>query len=484
MNSIERAPERVTNHRGIVRRLPLQLVCILIVSAGAQLALAVRFFGFMTGDDVEVLAEAFRVATGFRYRAWDIRNLFIPDFVVAPPIRVAVMLGVSSVRVLAVIATLPFIGAHAVSTILVQKLALRFTRDDGASIAAAALFALHWIPLGFGSTVYPRTLATTAVLAAVYLLLCRSSRAAGLVAGALAAVAFADRFSEVVFLLPLAIVARRRVVWLLAGFASVVFVTIGFYDAVTWGEWFGSLRKFAQLTFIESDFASRVKHQSSLWYLLTLPRWLSPFLIPLMWSGLRREVPGEGLRPSSEAVTIAMFVVVPLVAFSAVAHKELRYLHGVLPWVALLGAMGLARFGRIAGMSLVAGSIIWQLYGLNTFAKKSMPAVVAAGQLGKDASVDTVAMSQLWAYGDRLYFGDRMQVVDVGTPPVRLREGLHADAICLYERDVVPEIEVALGEAGFRKSVILRSGRARAVVVYRRRAASAAVSETSDRARR
>src|SRR5207253_4172778 len=57
--------------------------------AAAQLWLAHRYFGFLTGDEVEVLAEAFRVARGFHYRAWEIRNLFVPDFVVAPAIRIA-----------------------------------------------------------------------------------------------------------------------------------------------------------------------------------------------------------------------------------------------------------------------------------------------------------------------------------------------------------------------------------------------------------
>src|SRR2546428_6678663 len=51
-----------------------------------QLFLAHRFFGFLTGDDVEVLEEAFRRAIGFPFSPWDIRSLSVPDFVVAPAV--------------------------------------------------------------------------------------------------------------------------------------------------------------------------------------------------------------------------------------------------------------------------------------------------------------------------------------------------------------------------------------------------------------
>ena len=54
-----------------------------------QFFLAHRYFGFLTGDEVEVLGEAFRRARGFAYWPWGIRNLFVPDFVVAPFVWVA-----------------------------------------------------------------------------------------------------------------------------------------------------------------------------------------------------------------------------------------------------------------------------------------------------------------------------------------------------------------------------------------------------------
>ena len=413
----------------------------------AQFALAHHFFGFLTGDDVEVLAEAFRVATGFHYRAWDIRNLFVPDFVAAPPIWIGAKLGIGDVHTLTLLATIPFALAFALTTWLVFKLAKHFGAPP---MIAAALFALHWIPLGFGSTVYPRTIATLCIVAAVFAI----TRNAPVAAGALAAIAFADRYSEIVFLVPLMVLAGRHALHVLGAFVVTVAVVVGLYDWLTWGEPFGSLIRFARLTLLEPDFASRVKYQGPFWYVTAMPRWLPLTLLPLLWRG----------RPF-------WFVVFPLIALSIPAHKELRYVHGVIPFVAIAAAIGFAQFKRPVATTLVAMSIMWQLYGLHHFARKSMPAVLAAERLGADPQLRTIVVSQFWAYGDRLYFTDRKAVIDVGTPP-RIddltRVVPHADAVCLYESQMTAEIAGVLQRNGFRRFDRIRWRRARTVVVFGR----------------
>ncbi|HSP35177.1 MAG TPA: hypothetical protein VLU46_12740, partial [Thermoanaerobaculia bacterium] len=389
------------------------LGALILVTGTAELWLAWRYFGFLTGDDAEIVAEAFRVATGFRYRAWDIRCVFVPDTIYAPLVWLGSHAGIADVRTLVVIATIPSILATAISTIAVYALAMRWTADRQVARAAAALFALHWIPLGFASTVYPRTIATAAILCALLVL---ETGWPAWIAGALCGLAFADRFSEIVFLVPLLIVARRRAWSVAAGFLATVVLIVGLDDYLVWGEWFGSLRNFAALTIVQSDFASRVKHQSVFWYVLMLPRWISPALWPFFWIARRQW-------------RAAIFVVIPLVALSAIAHKELRYLAGVVPFAMLVAAIGFASMrSRRLAVALLAIAIVWQLYGLNFLRAKSMAAVEAAQMLGADRQVTTVAMSQLWAYGDRLYVTDRMNVVDLGTPPDLRRLG-HPDAV-------------------------------------------------------
>jgi len=427
-----------------------------VATAVAELWLAWRYFGFLTGDDVEILAEAFRVATGFKYRAWDIRCLFVPNVIIAPLVWLGAKLGVRDVRTLVVLATIPSIIATAVSTLIVPALAAQWTSDRRVARAAALLFAWHWLALGFASTVYPRTIATACVLTALWLIGWGNGPSAGFFAGVLCAIAFADRFSEIVFLIPILIEARRRAWIVLLGFASAVILIVGLYDYVTWGEWFGSIRKFGALTLVRSDFASRLKQQSAFWYLLNIARWLSPALLPFLWFTRRR-------------TTAWSFVLIPLVLLSFIPHKELRYLQGVIPFVMLLAAMGFSAMSRRGfAVALLAIGIVWNLYGLRFLARKTMPAVEAAQMLRRDPSVNTVAMSQLWAYGDRLYFTDRMEVRDVGTPPRDLAAAIHAaDAVCLYESDLAPEIVRMLRDSGFAQERVFRHEPARAVVVFR-----------------
>jgi hypothetical protein len=425
-----------------MRRGVTALVCVVVA---AQLWLAQRYFGFLTGDEVEVLGEAFRRAAGFAYQPWEIRNLLVPDVMVAPLVRLSACLGFDQTSQMIFAATLPFIALTALTVWLIYRIG---------GFLPALLFAAHWIPLGFGSTPYPRTLAMCCVVAAA-LIVERWPFAAGLLAG----LAFADRFSEVVFVIPLLIVARRRVAVFGGAVLSIAFA--GAYDWLTYGAPFSSFLSFARLTVVEPDFASRVKYQAPWWYLSNLTRWLAPTLLPALWVARRHR--------------LWWFVLIPLAAFSAVRHKELRYLEALIPFVMIIAASGLAilaRRNRALAIALLAVSVAWNLYGIRYFARKSQPAVMAARDLGEDPSVRIVVLSQMWAFGDRLYLGQRMQVRDVGTPPRTLDAALDAaDAAALWETDLDdPGVRDTLRRWGFSQVREYRDGPARAVVLYRRSA--------------
>jgi len=410
-----------------------------------QIFLAIRFFGFLTGDDVEVLLEASRRATGLDYQPWDVRNLFVPDVLVAP----FVFLG--GLRA----AVIPFIALSALTIWLVYRLALQWSGDERAAIAASILFAFHWIPLGFGSTVYPRNLAMACVVAAAVIV-----DRFPFAAGALAGLAFADRFSEIVFLIPLLLLGTRHsALRIVGGFVSSVAVTVGIYDWITYGSPFSSAIKFARLTVVEPDFASRVKYQSPLWYLYNLVRWCAPTLLVLLYFARK------SMRWS--------FILVPLLAFSIVRHKELRYLQVMIPFLAVAAGIGFAvlyQRRRTVAVSLLVISLIWDLHGLRYFARKSMPAVMAAHAILANPQIKVLVVSQLWAYGDRLYFDKKLSARDVGTPPRDLDRNLDgADAAALYETDLDhPELVAALQRHHFVAWRTFRDGPARAVIVFMR----------------
>jgi hypothetical protein len=458
------------------------LAAIVATVAVVQLWLAHRYFGFMTGDDVEVLSEAFRRARGLNYQPWDIRSLFVPDIVVAPVVRLSTQLGISSTRALIFASSLPFIALTSLTIVLIHRLTLRWCSDERAAIVAALLFAMHWIPLGFGSTVYPRTLAAASVVAAA-LIVDRWP----FVAGALLGIAFADRFSEIVFLVPvLVMITKHRqeclchiepsqecplharsgvaqtllsVLKVMLGATVAIMITVGLYDWLTWGTPFSSFLKFARLTLVAPDFASRVKYQAPWWYLANLVRWCSPLLLPLLWYARR-----------SRAI---WFLIIPLIAFSVVKHKELRYLQVIIPFLAIAAAIGFSALSGAhhrAAVALVAASLVWDLYGMRYFARKSQPAVEAAQWLASNPNVNSVAVSQLWAYGDKLYFGDRIGQGDVGTPPEGLNGSVSADALALYETDLDVPLRIdRIRQLGYMPVRTFRDDPARAVVVFMRK---------------
>lgn len=416
--------------------------------AAIQLFLAHRYYGFLAGDDVEVLEEAFRRAIGLAHQPWNIRNLFVPDVLVAPVVYAAHAIGISDRRMLIEIASWPFIALTVVTIVLVFRLARRWSGDDLAAFAATLVFAFHWIPLGFGSTVYPRTLASACIVVAA-LIVDRFP----IVAGVLVALAFADRFSEIIFLLPLLMIARAR--WrVLAGAILGALVFVGAYDWLTWGAPFRSLINFAHLTLVAPDFASRVKYQSPLWYIGNIGHWCAPTLLVLMTIGRRS--------------TRWSFIVIPLLALSAVRHKELRYLQAMIPFIAIAGGAGFAilweRGRRALALALIAITLSWNVYGIREFERKSMPAVMAARAIDRDAHIREVAVPQGWAFGGNLYFHRPVSLREIGTPP---REIPAVDALAIYETDLDdPRLVSAIRNAGFTPRATFRDGRARAVVLY------------------
>jgi hypothetical protein len=129
-----------------------------------------RYFGFSSGDDLEILRAGFMRALDHDYAPWAIRNLVVSDVLIAPVVWTASLLGIDSPRQLCWIGVFPFVVLASINTILVHHLALRWLNHPRAAVLAAILYAFHWLPLGYGSTVYPRTASTTCVLVAAILM--------------------------------------------------------------------------------------------------------------------------------------------------------------------------------------------------------------------------------------------------------------------------------------------------------------------------
>lgn len=461
-----------------------QLSILILAATLTRLLLGWLYFGFHNGDDVEILEAGFLRVFGGDYQPWAIRNLLVSDLLVAPALWLASALGVEAPRLLAWLASVPFVLLASVNGWLVHRLAHGWLRSEGAAQLASALYLFHWLPLGYGSMVYPRTASTTCVLLAAALLWERRGPAKGphwgsLWAGGLVGIAWAIRYSEVVFLLPLLATVwlqegelRRRLkswAWLLAGFAGVSLASVGVSDWLTWGQPFASLVAFARYTLVDKQASSLEVSQPWFWFFWRLPKWLAPTLLPLLWWA--RKVPG--------ALKVAAFAVLPLLALSAIHHKQLRYLQGILPFLVLLAAAGAWTWWSRGGRKVVAGlaalSLLLGLSGLSFLTKKSMAAVLAAGQLHTEVESGRVCLSQPWAYGGSLFLGQEIEVRDLGysLDAARLAAALpDCPWVALYQEDYQrdPELPETLKRARYLPAGEVRWGRSKPVLVFRRTA--------------
>jgi len=448
-------------------------VGLLAVSSSiVRTALACRCYGFQTGDDLEIAEEAFRRAVGLVHTPWDVRSLLIPDLLVAPLVWLLHAAGMQDALDLAIAARAPFVALSAANIVLLFLLGRRWY-GDAVALLASALYAVHWIPLVYGSSLYPRTVAVTCILAAVLLLSGTRSGGRAVVAGLLVALAVTARYSEAIYFLSLCLFLddedprerRRMLTALTGGFVLGIAVLAGLYDRITWGRWFGSLIAFAELTFIRRDSSSIVVAQPAWWYLTNLPHWLPLTLLPGLVISAR----------ATEWRRVLAFVVLPLLALSAIFHKELRYLQVVVPFALLLGTHGLVIWWRrperrLLAVALLALAFPLALTGIGDAAKRSTNAVNAARWIASQHP-SAVALSQAWAYGGRLFLGNDVAVTDVGVPPnlaLLQQSPPELSVLGVYSSDVDDRLRTACAARGLSGTATFRGRGGRSVTLFLR----------------
>jgi GPI mannosyltransferase 3 len=448
-----------------------RVVLLAILSTAARVWLAHHYDGFETGDDVEIAQEAFRAAFGSDYEPWGIRSLFVSQALVAPLLRVAAAFGMDDAFSLAAVARYPFILFAGLNVILVYLLGRRWFSEEAGALAAA-LYSIHWLPLVFGSSLYPRIPGTTFLLLAALV----ATNARFFAAGVLASLAFTMRYSEIAFLpgvvwasgLPLVLsdlpsgllttaVPRdrwrvARALRTLAGFVAGVLLFVGLYDWLSWGSPFASLIEFARYTLVERESSSLMKEQPAWWYLAALPQWLAPPLWLFLWRERRKAL---------------VWIAIPLVALSVVHHKELRYLQAVIPFAMILAAAGAVFWWQTGRRKLVIVLLVLalplQLARIRSIEKRTMAAVDAARSM---RNANSVALSQEWAYGGRLFLRN---VEELGIPPdlVRLREAApRVDCVAMYRSQITPETRAIVSAAGLTAARGFERARSRPVDVF------------------
>ena len=414
------------------------------------------YFGFYSGDDVEVQEMSLARVFGWDWRAWDLRSPFYPMTFLFPVQRLLVALGVRDAALLVFAGRLVVIGFSSLNLLLVFRIARRVFGILPPAVLAVVFLSTSSLHVALGSSELPRTVSSTFVLLTCRLLLERPAVPGYLVAGGTLAAAACIRFSEGLFALPAAVLLVRpfkplRVAAFAAATALAAVVILGPVDRLYWGEPFHSLRHIVDYTIVRRE--SSRGFEPWHWYLTHLSRWTNGLTFGLFLAAVR--FPPRTLLPWAFS---------PLLLLSLLPHKEARYLLPALPfvttsaaWVAwkLLERSGVPaseRAGRPKGQPwwafpLVAAACVAFLLEADGYRfRRSESAVEMARYLATRGEPGSVAIEQSWKAGGRIYLG-----------PIPLED---VDGLRMADKDAFRKLLAGTDASwiGLRSATVRRAG--------------------------
>jgi hypothetical protein len=441
-----------------------------------KLVLAWRFEGFLTGDDLEIVQTAAKYAVGVHYQPWGLRCLFHPIVLVFPVMKLAVLFGARDPRLLSWIAALPTALFSTAAIGLTAALARRWGWSPRAAGAAAFFYAFAWLSLGYGASPFPRPISTALLLAAFLLASLPGDRLwPALTAGTLAGAAFAVRWSEGMVLIPLCawtawrFRSGKRALATGAGFAAGTLLFAGATDWLTWGRPLASLKEYFRIMYLERP-ATGFVTEDPIWdYAYSILKWAGPILVLLL-------IPAWKERYARPA--IAVFAAI-LALMSLFSHKEWRYLHAAIPFLALAAAAGWERLWTRGPRWLAATALFLAVpYGLErawTLLSDRTAAEIEAARfiVSLPRQPKKLALEQTWAYGEHLYLGNDIDYreIEFGRPlrPRAIRAAASgADIAGIYERHLDEAGRRELEDLGFRQIASFKKERSYACLLFGR----------------
>jgi len=419
---------------------------------------------------------AARYAAGLDYQPWNLRCLFHPLVLTWPFLRAGVLLGASDPALLSWLGAISTVLFSTLGVFLVYRLAVAWQWPEETALVAAFLYAIHFLSLGYGSTLFPRPISTTFLLGA-FLLASQSpsSLARPGAAGLLTAAAFAVRWSEGAALVPLAawIGWRDRSVKAagaaLAGFALGAILFVGVTDTLTWGSPFSSLTAYAR----EMRTVPPNPRTDGPWYQYAkeVLKWAGPLSLLLLWPARRDP---RIRRP-------LVFLIAFVALLSCVRFKQMRYMQAAIPFLSLAAAVGWERLRsqgdrgrRLAAAALVLAVPLGLERTLALLADKSQSATAAARAIRRlSPAPRVVALEQEWAYGGRLWIGNGPEIRDFPPsrpldPAVVEKAAAPADVLALYALDSSAGVLETLERLGFHEEARFRRDASKEVVLYLR----------------
>lgn len=357
-----------------------------------------RYYGFYTGDDVEIHEMVFATIFGWNWQAWDIRSAFYPMVFIYPAVAAAQKLGIDDTALLVFVGRLVVVAFSGLNIWLTYKIARRAFESIPVGVLAALFLAINKLHLSFATTVFPRTISSTFVLLSVwYLLMNPSKKHAATWAGLVLGIAAAIRYSEILFVVPglIHLVMAKRYrdgAVFVASFVCSLFLIVEVSDVLYWGERLASLKNMILYTLTWPDTLSK---QPFYHYLTTVQSWSDWLTFGLALASLK-------WAPSR----MALWAFLPVVLLSFLSHKEARYLLPAVPFIFILAAAvfwQLLSSAKGARTVMVVGLLVAMVALEVTFLRfRSSEEAVDAARYVAD-STDGGVVVQRWTSGGRLY---------------------------------------------------------------------------------
>lgn len=324
------------------------VLAVMAISLGVKLLNVFWYRGFYSGDDVEIHEMTLGLLFERDWPIWNLRSPIFPVGFIYPVQWMLVQLGLAEITPLVLAGRLVVAAFASANIYLLWVLARTHWHSIPIGVGAALLFAFNGLHVQFGSSELPRTVATTFVLAAAWLLLPLLQPRAGkkslpaAIAGLALGLAGAIRFSEAMFLAPaaLALALQKRwgasVLLLLSGAAAYIgLIALG--DWLYWGSPFHSGRHIIQFTLV--DRLSSRGYEPWHFYVSHVFSWSNAFAAAAVAAALALARGDDGRRFEVRRYA-ALWVGLPMILLSLLPHKEVRYLLPILPFWSVVAAIG------------------------------------------------------------------------------------------------------------------------------------------------
>ena len=232
-----------------------------------------------------------------------------------------------------------------VSIVVILYLIAKEIYDEKVAFLVAFLSAIWWELLFFAPRTLPTPLASNFLLISIYLLILANRKGSKIMflSGIFFGLSFMIRFPILVFLLPISLYLilknRKEAVFFVSAFL-LMFVIQGVLDLFTWGSFLKSLISFINYDVIQGKSIQFGISPFYYYFIEIIKNWniAAPLLLLIFFI--------EGTKKKDEHNFIIDMVLLPLILYSLVQHKEYRFIFSTIPFLLLLFAKGVINISK------------------------------------------------------------------------------------------------------------------------------------------